>query len=188
MGMEVFALDGAEDFVTACRRTYMQALLGAHIGWGKLDLAQWLEGPYRSLAEQVPPDSQPLSSSTTFSEKARVSITGDKLTRMLDMMRVDVLLVLHELATPHGLSAFASLAFDMGLVKRDEQGFIVPRMHARMSLVDRVLSLVAVDALSKPQDFESSFFVCERCHLPVFDALARPNGVCRVHVSGVQTT
>ena len=35
-----------------------------------------------------------------------------------------------------------------------------------MTLVDRVLSLVAVDALTRPFDFERAFFVCERCHLP----------------------
>jgi len=183
MGLEAFSLEHSEDFASACRRVYMQALVGAHVGWGKLELAQWLAGPYRALTDYgLQEDEEPVSVSPPS------LVTEDRLTRVLDMMRIDVLLVLHELATPHGLSAFTSFAFDTGLVARDAEGFIVPRARPRMSLVDRVLSLVAVDALTRPHEFERSFFVCERCHLPVFDAQARVNGVCRVHVSGVQHT
>jgi hypothetical protein len=147
----------------------------------KLELAQWLAGPYRTLTERgTPVDEEPISMSPPS------LVTQDRLTRMLDMMRVDVLLVLHELATPHGRSAFTSFAFDNDLVVRDDEGCIVPCARPRMGLVDRVLSLVAVDALTKSHEFEQAFFVCERCHLPAFDAQARANGNCRVHVSGVQ--
>jgi hypothetical protein len=90
--------------------------------------------------------------------------------------------------TPEGLGAFTKLAFDMALVVRttDDASLVLPRARPRMTLVDRVLSLIAVDAFTRPEDFEHSLFVCDRCHQPVFDVAARPLGICRVHVSGVE--
>jgi hypothetical protein len=187
MGLQAFALDfGAQDLPSACRRAYVQLLTGAHVGWGKVELAEWLTGPYRQIIERASgvADEEwgPISSGP------HSAVAGERLAKVLDTMRIDVLLVLHELGSSHGLSAFSSFAFDNGLVAHDVDGLFVPVARPRMSLVDRVLSLVAVDALTRPHDFELAFFVCERCHLPVFDVQARSNGICRVHVSGVQHT
>ncbi len=120
-----------------------------------------------------------------------VSVSEMRVRKLLWDMREDVLIVMSELMTADGRSAFTTLAADIGLVTRaqDESGadIAIPRVRERMSLVDRVLSLVAVDALTRSEDFEHSLFVCERCHQPVFDIHARSLGICRVHVSGVQT-
>ena len=107
---------------------------------------------------------------------------------VLEAMRTDVLLVLRELMADEGRAAFTSLAFDTDLVGRasDDDGYtVIPRDRARMSLVDRALSLVAVDVVTRPEDFEHSLFICKRCDQPVFDVAARERGVCHVHVSGV---
>ena len=114
MAVEAFSLEvGSQDFAGACRRAYMQMLMGAHIGWTKVDLAQWLAGPYQQLTEPDDHEDSPAS-------KGPTSITDDRLARLLDTMRIDILLVLHELATSHGLSALTTLAFDTRLVRRDE--------------------------------------------------------------------
>lgn len=177
-----------EELGSACRRAYMRLVFGAHVGWGKLELARWLTGPYRRLAlrenaneliDAAPP-------SMTIANDA-APLSDDRVWAMLEAMRVDVIGVLRELMTPEGRGAFTKLALDTELVVRSKEdgAIVLPRARPRMTLVDRVLSLVAVDAITRPEDYEHSLFVCDRCHQPVFDVASRPLGVCRVHVSGV---
>lgn len=168
-----------EELATACRRAYLRAVVGAEAGWGKRELAQWLAGTYRSLVSR---DSVPPPSSSGG------GVSDERVAALLEVMHADVMLVLRELVTPEGLSAFTSLAVDTELVARAAGDGMpwVPRARARMTLADRVLSLVAVDVLTRPEDFEHSLFVCARCGQPRFDVAQRPVGVCRVHVSGVR--
>jgi len=177
-----------EEFATECRRAYLRVVVGAHVGWGKQELAQWLAGAYRRLAVRDG-SSEPPPSIGTGGDVGGVS--DDRIAVILESMRTDVLVVLHELMTPEGITAFTSLALDTDLVARaDGDGVtpsVLPRARPRMTLVDRVLSLVAVDVITRPEDFEHSLFVCERCDQPVFDVAQRPQGVCRIHVSGVRT-
>lgn len=173
----------ALELASACRRAYVRLVVGAHVGWGKLELARWLTGPYHALAVHEPWLDSPATAAAND-----VSLSDDRVSALLDGMRTDVLVVLRELMSPEGVAALTKLAFDTALVARvlrDGDWTVVPRARGRMTLVDRVLSLVAVDAITRPEDFEHSFFVCERCEQPVFDVAARPRGVCRVHVSGV---
>ncbi len=174
-----------EELANACRRAYLRLVTGAHIGWGKVELARWLTGPYQRLTVRErfsqPPPSLAVTNDTTAMD--------DRVSHVLEGMRKDVLVVLRELMNPAGVSALSTLAFDTALVARareDDGGFtVLPLARPRMTLVDRALSLVAVDAITRPEDFEHSLFVCERCEQPVFDVASRPRGVCRVHQSGV---
>jgi hypothetical protein len=156
---------------------------GAYVGWGKLELAEWLTGPYRELtiAEEwleAPP------SFAIGNDTAPVSVLDTRVAHVLQAMRTDVMVVMNELMTPEGVSAFTKLALDMGLVAQG--GFsVLPRARPRMTLVDRALSLVAVDAITRPEDYEHSLFICQRCLQPVFDVAARERAVCRTHVSGI---
>lgn len=178
-----FAEVGELELATACRHAYLRLVVGAHVGWGKVELARWLTGPYRELTVRdgkrewsEPPPSLTVTNDT--------SLTDDRITGVLDGMRRDVIVVLRELMHPDGVSALTKLAFDGALVARAGQ-LVLPLARQRMTLVDRVLSLIAVDAVTRPEDFEHSLFVCERCEQPTFDVAARPRGVCRVHVSGL---
>jgi hypothetical protein len=85
--------------------------------------------------------------------------------------------------------AFADLAVTTRLVGRaeDAEGAVayVPRQRPRMSLVDRALSLLAVDVLTNPHDYDVALFQCTRCGVVQFDADAREAGMCRVHTSGI---
>ncbi len=177
-----------DELANACRRAYLRLIVGAHIGWGKVELARWLTGPYRRITVgqrlSEPPPSMAVANDTA-------SPIDDRLVPVLETMRTDVLLVLRELMTAEGRAAFSTLAFDTHLVEQAEEGtgyIVIPRARPRMTLTDRVLSLVAVDALTRPEDFEHSLFVCTRCEQPVFDVAARPRGVCRTHVSGIVET
>jgi hypothetical protein len=177
--------DSGYELANACRRAYLRLVTGAYVGWGKLELAEWLTGPYRELtvAEEwleAPP------SLAIGNDTAPASVLDQRVATVLQAMRTDVLVVMNELMTPEGVSAFTKLAFDTGLVAQG--GFsVVPRARPRMTLVDRALSLIAVDAITRPEDYEHSLFLCERCKQPVFDVLSRERGVCRTHVSGIST-
>ncbi|HSQ64941.1 MAG TPA: hypothetical protein VLM85_17075 [Polyangiaceae bacterium] len=182
----------SEELPNACRRAYSRIIVGAHIGWGKVELARWLAGPYRRLTLRptwATARIVPSSDRTTPVPPSAGGVSETRVEKLLADMRADVLLVLRELTTAAGRSAFTTLALDLQLVGRaeDDTGaeIVLPQVRERMSLVDRVLSLVAVDALARSEDFEHSLFVCSRCEQPVFDVHARPNGICRVHVSGV---
>jgi hypothetical protein len=170
-----------QSFAGACRRAYTQLLSGVGRGWGKPELAAWLKGPYARLAIDEKGSSVPPPSS---GEVSQVRVAG-----LLDAMRVDVLLVLREIMVPEGLAAFAQHSVDTELVARsvdvDGEVAFVPRARARMTFVDRALSLIAVDTLIRPDDYTTQLFVCSRCDMPIFDATARPLGVCPVHQSGV---
>jgi hypothetical protein len=100
--------------------------------------------------------------------------------------------VLRQLAEPEGGVSFAFGAVD-SLVEHTFDGSTeheaswVPLAPSRMRLADRLLSLLAVDYLTRPEDYESKLFICSRCTLVGFDAAARARGLCRVHaVSGIR--
>ncbi|HEX7601626.1 MAG TPA: hypothetical protein VF316_08480, partial [Polyangiaceae bacterium] len=99
------------------------------------------------------------------------------------------LFVLRELMTHDGIKAFSEHVVEKELVLRshDAHGrdLLLPRARHRMTLADRVISLFAVDALLRPQDYELRLFVCERCDAPVFDRDGRECGKCAVHRSGI---
>jgi len=175
------------ELANACRRAYLRLVVGAHVGWGKTELARWLAGPYRHLAVSGTAsdyDVAPPSINSAL-RAANDTVNEDRIASILESMRRDVLGVLRELMSPEGASAFTKLALDTELVGR-EGDLVRPRARARMTLVDRALSLVAVDAITRPEDFEHSLFICDRCHQPVFDVASRPLGICRVHISGVE--
>ncbi len=163
----------------------MLLLSGAARGWTKAELAAWLEGPYERLA--CPADTDRAS----WAPPSSSQVAPVRVTELLDAARADVLLVLRELTIADGLAAFASHAIDARLVARshDVDGGIafVPRSRPRMSLVDRMLSLVAADALARPHHYAAQLFVCSRCDMPMFDRDARAFGSCAVHRSGMTT-
>ena len=168
----------------ACRRAALRIVQGAALGWGKEELARWLRETYAPLAVRDA-DSLPPSSGTSQTK----NLADDRIERMLGYMRADVLLVLREMQDRDGLDAFAADFVDQKLVMRvadlDGAPCVVPRARSRMLLLDRVLSLFAVDAMTRPRDYTEALFVCSRCDSPVFDRDGREIGKCLLHRSGV---
>ncbi len=175
-----------ESFALACRRTALLILEGARRNWSKRELADWLSGPYERLA--IPDEEDDVApASAAIVPPNRV--VGRGIDTLLDAMRGDLLIVLCELMTAEGLAAFGQVAVSTGLVARTEDvegAFaIVPRSRRRMSLVERVMSLFAVDALTNPAAYETELVICRRCAAISFDKDARRYGACIIHASGI---
>lgn len=180
-----------ESFAHACRRTALLILEGARRNWGKRELADWLTGPYERLAvpDEEMDEGMPVSSSEPSSKDPSCVVVPNRIDTLLEAMRADLLIVLRELTTTDGIAAFAQVAVATGLValSTDVEGVdaIVPRSRRRMSLVERVMSLFAVDALVHPAAYESELVICPRCAVITFDAETRRYGACIIHASGV---
>jgi hypothetical protein len=166
-----------------CRRAALRVVQGAARGWGKQELAKWLSETYAQLAVHEAGSVPPPSSS------GAESLSEERVERMLETMRMDVLFVLRELMTADGIKAFSEHVVEKQLVlqSHDAHGrdLLLPRARHRMTLADRVISLLAVDAILRPRDYEHMFFICERCDAPVFDSEGRESGKCAVHRSGI---
>ena len=178
----------------SCRYAALAFLNGTLGGWGKQELGAWLAGPYADVTQRArvsdfPPASVAPPSSMRSSGR---ELPPYAVSRVMREAHDEAIEVLRELAVPEGGVSFAFGAVDT-LVEHTFDGSTeneaswVPRAPSRMRLADRLLSLLAVDYLSRPEDYEAKLFICSRCTLVGFDAAARARGLCRVHsVSGVR--
>ncbi|MDB4941432.1 MAG: hypothetical protein JWP97_966 [Labilithrix sp.] len=168
----------------SCRTTAL-AFLNESQHWGKAELAMWLMGPYAQLTQYVAPIAQRRS--------------GEFVQRPVPLLReIDVRMVERVIRSAHtevvatlmkvpDAEAAASFAFSMisaGFVARCEDkqhvsGW-VPTSDARR-LADRVLSLLAVDYLTRPADYDTELSVCSHCTNVEFDGFSRMRGLCSRH-------
>jgi hypothetical protein len=178
----------------SCRYAALAFLNGTIGGWGKKELGAWLAGPYADVTRRSPtPSELPPASVGPRSTRELAPYAVCRVMREAHDEAVEVLRELAERRDQDGRGvSFAFGAVDT-LVEHTFDGSLdsvaswVPLAPARMRLADRLLSLLAVDYLSRPEDYESQLFVCSRCTLVGFDAAARARGVCRVHsVSGIR--
>ena len=177
----------------SCRYAALAFLNGTLGAWGKKELGAWLAGPYadvtgRGRVSDLPPSAPP----STLAPRSSRELAPYAVSRVMREAHEEAIEVLRQLAEPEGGVSFAFGAVDT-LVEHTYDGSIdneacwVPRAPSRMRLADRLLSLLAVDYLSRPEDYESKLFICSRCTLVGFDAAARARGLCRVHsVSGIR--
>jgi hypothetical protein len=140
-------------------------------------LAEWLRGPYRAHVVT-------LARSRTRRMGAATVVPG-ALTTLLARTRLEVGLGLLRARDPADGVGFGYSALAAGHVYRcqDSRGTPgwVPVAQPRMSLADRVLSLVAADYLLQSEDYETSLYTCATCGLTEFDAARAALGVCRAH-------
>ena len=182
------AQTGSVAVAAACRETAL-AFLNESDRWGKAELAMWLMGPYAQLTQYVAPHAQRRS--------------GEYVARPVPLLReIDVRMVERVIRSAHDevtntlrhvsdAEAGPSFAFTMlaaGFVARcEDQGQVagwVPTSDARR-LADRVLSLLAVDYLTRAVDYESELALCSRCRTVEFDATARTRGICARHSNSI---
>jgi len=86
-------------------------------------------------------------------------------------------------------SGFVLRALISGSVMRCVDGYREPAWAPTASttrLADRVLSLFAVDYLSRPGEYETDLAVCPTCTYVSFDARARRRGCCSLHAPPVR--
>jgi hypothetical protein len=171
------------EIADSCRDATVAFLNGVPLRWGEKDLAAWLEGPYHTVASLVPRTSLEHGPSTydgTWSDDA-----GGTAEQLMRDARAEVLHTLRTFETPDDGVTFAYMAIRRARVTRcgDDTGTLgwAPSSGIRMGLADRVLSLVAVDYLARPSDYEKLLAICSTCERVAFDPAERGRGRCSSH-------
>jgi hypothetical protein len=173
----------ALDVADGAREAMLSILRGVGGSWGRRELAEWLQGPYRILTDLAAvPES--LENSRTFRRIPR-SVEPARLEEVLRAAKEDVLATMILAAPPDSDVRFSHRAVAAGhLVRtRDAAGRAgwVPVDAPGMLLGDRILSLAAVDYLMRPADYLALLSVCGICHAVSFDAQVRVRGHCAEH-------
>jgi len=167
-----------EHVAGACRAAALKFLNGVARGWTKRDLVHWLVGPYAHAAWALPGADE-----GEGGIRARIIIPEHRLMDLLRSVRERVVDALD--TTPDGLVTLPVWALSAGAVMRSrhaggESGWI-PVDWPRMRLEDRVMSLVAVDSLVRPLDYDTRLNVCQHCRAVSFSERDRALGLCPVH-------
>jgi hypothetical protein len=182
------------DIAESCRYGALAYLNGVLAAWGKPELAAWLGGPYRNVTrfarEALDVESTAPSLAAGPSPVAR-KLAPHAIERVMRESHVEVTGTLRTLAEPDGGVSFAFHALGGVLVSRcrDDRGDFgwIPVAPMRMRLADRVLSLIAVDYLARPESYEEALAICSTCKVIAFDGAARARSLCRVHAgSGIR--
>jgi hypothetical protein len=171
------------DVAKGCRHAALDFLNEVCAKRGKKELAEWLIGPYRTLARHA----------TSIPEigPATVSLHEQDIDALVGRVHAEAIATLEATTRPDGGVSFAFAAMASGFVVRcedvDGQPGWLPAGGPRMRLADRVLSLIAADYLARTSDYERLLGFCSQCGRVSFDAAARGRGLCRRHSSsGVQ--
>jgi hypothetical protein len=140
-------------------------------------LDDWLQGAYAALVIRMTP-------SRTLREGA-TSLFPPALNEQLGKTREAILQEFELARDPVQGAAFGYAALAAGLLNpcRDGEGHQgwVPVALPRMSLVDRVRSLVAADTMLRAEDYEKALFACSRCGVMSFDATRIEGRMCEAH-------
>ncbi len=177
---------GSRAIAEACRETAL-AFINDSGSWGKAELAMWLRGPYAQLTQYSSPSSNRPGGNYPRPVRLLRDIDVCRIERAIRIAHTEVVETLQRTGDPEGAASFAFAMLSSGFVAPCEDkcriaGW-VPTVDARR-LADRVLSLLAVDYLARPADYETEFSVCTRCKAVDFDADIRMRGICARHDSG----
>ena len=173
---------GSLAIADACRAVALMFLNDSH-RWGKAELAMWLMGPYSQLTQYINRN-EPAARPVPLLRE----IDARMVERVIRNAHDEVVATLKRTFEPDTGSSFAFAMVSAGFVARcEDKGHVagwVPTIDARR-LADRVLSLLAADYLTRPEDYEVDLGVCTHCNSVEFDAIARVRGICHRHGSGI---
>lgn len=171
----------------ACRVTAL-AFLNESQHWGKAELAMWLMGPYGQLTQYTSPSARRPNGESPRPAPMMREIDARMVDRVIQNAYEEVMSTLRDLRESEPSTSFAFTMLAAGFVSRCEdrghRAGWVPTTEARR-LADRILSLLAVDFLTRPGDYETDFSVCSQCKAIEFDSVARDRGICHRHGSGL---
>jgi hypothetical protein len=175
--------NGVLEVADTCRHALLAFLNGVGLeGWGCEELASWLAGPYETVtrvatevARAKDSNSPPASAGTSLLDRNAVE-------QLMVHAHRECLNVLRSMIDPEQGTSFAFKLVSLELLMRCEDtqancGWL-PIAKANMRLADRVQSLIAVDFLTRPEDYEGQLSLCGRCGTVEFDAMARARGLC----------
>ena len=149
----------------ACRRAGLTFMEGVAAGWSRRDLGLWLVGPYREVT---------VSSAASQNAQGSGEVDAASISDVLRETRWAVFAALED--AMHGQTKFVQMLARQRLIMKDAvKGWIaldVPGARLR----SRVLSLFAIDQLTRPGDYHHSLLACPRCEGIVFDEALRRDG------------
>lgn len=150
-----------------CRRAGLAFMEGVAAGWTRRELGLWLVGPYREATTRATGSNPPPSAGSGEVDTASVS-------DVLRETRWAVFAALED--AMHGQTKFVQgLARQRLIVKDVRYGWVAVDLNGAR-LRNRVLSLFAIDQLSRPSDYLHKLLACPRCEGIVFDENLRQNG------------
>ena len=158
------------DVAERSRAAYLAVMKSALSPFRNADLAEWLKGPYRLAT--TPAGAMLGRSPTPFAEaRGSVDIHVDVLTLQA---REEALEVLRRIKSHKERdTSFTFEALNRGFIVpcRDGAGTRghVPVDAPDMKLYERVLSLIAVDYIARPNELEDRMSLCPMCEVPFFD-------------------
>jgi len=151
-------------YAEECRRAALDFMSGVAEGWTKVDLVDWLRGPYAHASRHAPRGARAVRPSDHVIEEPAIE-------HLLVSVRGQILAGLELAALAQGTPDFIEDALIAQHVRRVELlggTAWVPVDVARMRLKDRVASLFVADYLNRPADYRS-LFVCHLCEGITFD-------------------
>ncbi len=150
----------------------------------------WLSGSYSWLTSYAREASTGRPSDDRFNVQAAYGgVESEMLRERITDAREEVLSVLRSLTDEECAYQFAGAAIVDGLIIECHDGEgnrgWIPVAQKNSTIVQRILSLVAVDYLMQGEEYEGSLCVCGRCDRVSFDSIDRARGSCRHHNSGI---
>lgn len=177
----------ARAIAAGCREVALTFINEAH-RWGKAELAMWLIGPYSQLARYGSDFSRRRSGEISTRVPLLREIDARMVDRVIRTAREEVLATLAQLSAPEAGASFAFTMISAGFAVRCEdirgKAGWVPTTDARR-LADRVLSLLAVDYLVRPTDYEENLHVCAHCGWVEIRSSQKLVSVCACRGSGI---
>lgn len=178
--------NGVIEVAEQCRHALLAFLSGIGIeGWGCEDLAAWLSGPYETVTRMATEVARAKGGSTPSAPATASILDRSAVEQLMVSAHRECLNVLRSMIDPEQGTSFAFKLVSLELLMRCEDtqancGWL-PIAKSNMRLADRVQSLIAVDFLTRPEDYEAQLALCGRCGTVEFDAMARARGLCRAH-------
>lgn len=154
------------------RTAYLALMKSAVTPFKNADLAEWFKGPYRRAT--MPAGALFGRTPTQFAvARGSIDVHVDVLTLQAREESLEALRHLRNVKDQD--TSFTFQALQRGFIRecRDADGTrgLVPVDLPQMKLYERALSLIAVDYVANPQDFEERLALCRRCEMPFFDGI-----------------
>jgi hypothetical protein len=172
----------AEDVGEACRHAALSFCRGVASGWTKRDLAEWLLGPYEAAALSVR-GSRPSRPSPPRTPRA--PLEESRIQRVMDPAWQGAIGCIEDFARARE-AAHLDEALDRGSIGSAwtscGTSLFVPLNREALPLAVRVRSLLVVDFLLRPEDYDGEVGECNECGLVLLGPWARRRGHCEEHV------
>lgn len=170
----------------ACRHAALAFCRGVAGGWAKRELAEWLVGPYEAATLSVRESLLPARSGV---RGPRGSIEEWRILKLVDPAWQGAMRCIEDFGQA-GEARHLDEAFDRGSIGSAwtscGTSMFVPLNRAGLPLAVRVRSLLVVDFLLRPEDYDGEIRECSECGDVVLGQWARRRGHCEEHARNSQ--